>query len=174
MIETPRLLLREMTQEDFDGLKAVLSDPENMKFYPKPYDDAGVQRWLDWCKMNYQCFGFGLWAIIRKEDGAFIGDCGITMQRIDGWIRPEIGYHIRLSCHRQGYASEAAAAVRDWAFTNTPFRTLYSYMNSSHVASYSTAMKIGMTYRGEFDTEDGPHRYYAITRQAWANSQFPK
>ena len=52
----------------------------------------------------------GLWAVILKETGAFIGDCGITMQQIDGETLPEIGYHIAKQHWRHGYATEAAAA----------------------------------------------------------------
>ena len=50
ILETPRLLLREMTDDDFPALYAILSDPETMRYYPKPYDEAGVRRWISWCK----------------------------------------------------------------------------------------------------------------------------
>ena len=58
-IETPRLFLREMTEADRDALAAILTDAETMKYYPKPYDDAGVRRWLDWTFDNYRKHGFG-------------------------------------------------------------------------------------------------------------------
>ena len=97
IIETRRLILREYTLEDFDGLYAILSDAETMKHYPKPYDKNGTMRWLKWSLDNYEKYGFGLWAIEIKETGEFIGDCGITMQNIDGKTLPEIGYHIELA-----------------------------------------------------------------------------
>ena len=62
-IETPRLLLREMTEADRDALAAILTDAETMKYYPKPYDDAGVRRWLDWTFDNYRKHGFGFPAV---------------------------------------------------------------------------------------------------------------
>lgn len=55
-----------------------------------------------------------------------IGDCGLTLQPIGNTIKPEIGYHIQKTYQRKGYAKEAAIAVRDWAFTHTPFQTIYS------------------------------------------------
>ena len=141
-LETPRLILREFVQEDHEALFEILSDPETMKHYPRPYDAAGVQRWLDWSFAAYRDFGFGLWAAVFKETGQLIGDCGVTMQPIGGWIRPEIGYHIHKAYWRQGLGSEAARAVRDWAFTHSPFQTLYSYMAGSNEASRATARMI--------------------------------
>ena len=84
-----------------------------------------------------------------------IGDCGLTMQIIDGQIRPEIGYHIRRDHQRQGYAKEAARAVRDWTFENTPFRAIYSYMKAENIPSIRTAMAYGCEDAGEFRDEEG-------------------
>ena len=68
----------------------------------------------------------------------------IRDRNINGALKPEIGYHIRKDCQRKGYAKEAAVAVRDWAFSNTPFLVLYSYMKSANTASSSTARSVGM------------------------------
>ena len=95
MIETERLLLRRYTMDDFEALYGLLSDPETMQHYPAPYDEAGTKRWITWNLDNYEKYGFGLWAVVLKETGAFIGDCGVTIQKIDGELLPEIGYHIQ-------------------------------------------------------------------------------
>ena len=73
-LETNRLILREYTPEDFDDLCEILTDPETMQHYPKPYDADGVRRWITWSMNNYRQYGFGLWAIVLKETGQFIGD----------------------------------------------------------------------------------------------------
>ena len=168
VIETKRLILREYTLADFDGLYAILSDPETMKHYPVPYDKNGTMRWLNWSFDNYERYGFGLWAIEIKQTGEFIGDCGITMQKIDGQTLPEIGYHIHKDHWRKGYAKEAASAVRDWVFENTDFDTIYSYMTHTNVASYSTAESIGMQRIKEYtDSQDGEQYYvYALSRKS--------
>ena len=168
IIETERLILREYTQDDFEELYEILSDPVTMQHYPKPYDEAGTKRWLDWSLNNYATYGFGLWAVVLKETGTFIGDCGLTMQPIDGQQLPEIGYHIHKDHWRRGYAKEAAKAVRDWAFENRNFDTLYSYMHHTNVASYSTAQAVGMQRIKEYtDEKDGILYVYAITRSQW-------
>ena len=125
-METKRLLFRKIEQSDFDNLKNIISDPETMKFYPKPYDDNGVQRWIDWCLACYERRGFGLFAIILKEKNIFIGDCGITLQNINGKEVFEIGYHINKKYWNKGYASEASQFMKDYFFTNTDNIT-YNY-----------------------------------------------
>ena len=67
--KTERLILREYVKSDLDGLYAILSDAENMRYYPAPYDEQGTRRWLDWCTDCYQKYGFGLFAIELKETG---------------------------------------------------------------------------------------------------------
>jgi RimJ/RimL family protein N-acetyltransferase len=125
-------------------------------------------RWLTWSLDNYEKYGFGLWAIELKESGQFIGDCGVTMQNIDGEILPEIGYHIHRDYWRRGYAKEAALAVRDWLFENTPFDTAYSYMTCTNVGSYSTAASIGLKRVKEYEEPgEAVHYVYAMTRAEW-------
>lgn len=156
LIETERLYLREMTEEDFAALASVLSDGETMRFYPAPYDEKGVRRWLDWSFDNYRKYGFGLWAVVLKETGRMIGDCGLTMQPIDGEWLPEIGYHLHKDFWRQGYAKEAASAVRDWAFRHTDFPALYSYMTVENIPSAATARSVGLRWVKEYvDPRDG-------------------
>lgn len=168
ILETERLTLREYTLDDFVGLYEIISDSETMRHYPTPYDERGTVRWLEWSIENYRKYGFGFWAIELKESGEFIGDCGITMQNIDGELLPEIGYHINKKHWRCGCAKEAAAAVRDWFFENTDFENIYSYMTESNVASYSTAESIGMRRVKKYTDSDGcTYLVYRLTREAW-------
>ena len=167
VLETERLIVREYTMDDFDALHEILSDAETMKYYPKPYDEEGVRRWIRWCMDSYQAYGFGLWALELKSTGEFIGDCGISMQRIDGELLPEIGYHVHKKYWRQGYAKEACAAVKDWLFTHTAYASVYSYMNRENVASSATARANGMTRIKEYPDGDEVLAVYAITRDAW-------
>lgn len=128
VIETPRLFLREMTPEDFDALYTVLADLDIMQHYPYTFDEGRVRNWIGKNMERYRVFGFGLWAVCLKATDEMIGDCGLTMQTVNGTIVPEIGYHIAKAHQRQGYAAEAAHAVRDWTFAHTTFGTVFSYM----------------------------------------------
>ena len=167
-IETYRLALREMTMDDFNALFIVLGDSDIMTHYPYTFDENRVRGWIEKNIERYKIFGFGLWAVVLKETGEMIGDCGLTMQLIRGQIKPEIGYHIRRDCQRKGYGSEAAKAVRDWAFNNTPFNIIYSYMKFTNVGSYLTAAANGMHQVDEFPDElNEITKVYAITRDEW-------
>lgn len=153
IIETDRLFLREMNMDDFDALYAVLGDSEIMQHYPYTFDEERVRSWIERNMNRYIENGFGLWAVCLKETGEMIGDCGLTLQNIDGEMLPEIGYHIRRDCQKKGYAKEAAAAVRDWTFANTDYPAIYSYCKYTNEPSYKTAEAIGMHFEKEYPDE---------------------
>ena len=168
ILETDRLSLREMTENDFDALYKVLADPFVMQHYPHTFDKADVQNWIQRNMDRYRIFGFGLWAVCLKETDEVIGDCGLTMQSINGQIKPEIGYHIRADRQRNGYAKEAASAVRDWTFRNTPFHTVFAYMKYTNVPSCRTALSFGCQQVDEFeDAVNGITKVFAISRDQW-------
>ena len=171
-IETERLFLREMKENDFDALYEVLADADIMQHYPYTFDESRVRNWIQRNKERYRIFGFGLWAVCLKETGKMIGDCGLTMQLIGGEIKPEIGYHIRSDKQRNGYAKEAAIAVRDWTFNNTPFQIIYSYMKYTNEPSVKTAISYGCKQVGEYkDDENEITKVFAISREQWLISK---
>ena len=170
VIETERLLLREMTEEDFHALYKVLADSDIMQHYPYVFDANRVRNWILRNIERYRVFGFGLWAVCLKATGEMIGDCGLTMQLINGEVKPEIGYHIRGDQQRMGYAKEAAIAVRDWTFHNTPFRVVYSYMKYTNEPSYKTAISYGCKQVDEYqDDMNEITKVFAISREEWDN-----
>ena len=164
-LETERLFLRPMTTDDYEALYAVLGDAEIMRHYPYEFDEARVRSWIERNRDRYRRYGFGLWAVCRKDTGEMIGDCGLTLQNIDGELLPEIGYHIRADQQQKGYAKEAAAAVRDWAFAYTSYPALYSYCKYTNVASYKTAEAIGMTFLREYPDEANGTTHVSVIRR---------
>lgn len=168
IIETDRLFLREMTEQDFGALYGVLADSDIMQHYPYTFDEKRVKGWIAKNRERYAVFGFGLWAVCLKATFEMIGDCGLTMQTINNRILPEIGYHIKKEYQGKGYAKESAIAVRDWAFENTPFNILYSYMKSTNIASCKTALSYGCKQVDEYlDEEHEKTKVFAITREEW-------
>ena len=165
ILETERLFLREMTMGDFDALYAVLSDPEIMQHYPYSFDEERVRSWIERNMKRYTDDGFGLWAVCLKDTGEMIGDCGLTLQNIDGQMLPEIGYHIRRDQQRKGYAKEAAMAVRDWAFGNTEYPALYSYCKYTNVVSFKKAESIGMHFEKEYEDEANKITHVSVIRR---------
>lgn len=165
ILETERLFLREMTMDDYDALYAVLADAEIMQHYPYVFDEERVRAWIERNMSRYRDNGFGLWAVCLKDTEEMIGDCGLTLQNIEGEMLPEIGYHIRRDMQHKGYAKEAAAAVRDWAFENTDYPALYSYCKYTNVGSYKTAESIGMHFEKEYPDADNEITHVSVIRR---------
>ena len=116
-IQTDRLLLREMTQADFPALCQMLYDPVVMKAYEGAFTQAEAQAWLDRQISRYRKDGLGLWAVVLRETGRMIGQCGLTWQEADGRTVLEVGYLFSQAYWHRGYATEAARACRDLPLT---------------------------------------------------------
>lgn len=144
IIETSRLYLRQLTLNDISDLSLVLSDKGSMKYYPHPFSLKEVTLWIERNIERYKKEGFGLWAVIRKNDNQFLGDCGITLQNIDGKILPEIGFHIIKTFCNMGYATEAAEACKQYSIEILGFKSIYSYSEIENKASQRVSSKIGM------------------------------
>ena len=145
ILETTRLFLREFVPQDADALAAVLGDPVAMQYYPAPYDRQGVEEWIERNRSRYQSDGFGLWAMILKDSGALIGDCGCTLQEVEGTNHVEVGYHVRRDLWGNGYATEAAQACMQYAFTRLGADRVISMIRPENVQSRRVAEKNGMT-----------------------------
>ena len=169
VLETERLILREMNHGDYDALYAVLADSDIMEHYPYTFDEVRVRKWISRNIERYEKDGYGLWAVCLKESGEMIGDCGITMQNIHGAILPEIGYHIRADQQRKGYASEAAAECIRFAFESLDFPAVYSYMKYTNIPSQQVAMKNGMKFIEQYEDSDNTYTaVYVIHREEWS------
>ena len=164
IIESDRFYLREYQESDYADLSAIYQDEENMKYFGAPYDDKMMRRLMDWTFTNYKKYGFGFWAIIDKKTGKFIGDCGLSMQPIDGEWLPEIGYHIKLKYHNMGYASEAAKLVKAYIFENYTFNTLYGYTTEDNKASIRVMEKNGMSFLKKFEKDNETYVVYCVNK----------
>lgn len=172
ILETERLLLRELTMDDVNDLHIILSDPESMGHYPKPYSMKKSEGWIKWNIDNYATHGFGMWAVILKDENKFIGDCGITMQSINGEEEPEIGYHINKRYSNKGYGTEAAKVCRDYAFNELGLEKVFSYMKYTNKASSRVAEKNGMRFIMEYkDDVNTITKVYGITLEEYRNME---
>ena len=135
VLETKRLFMREMTRGDYESLCRILMDPDVMCAYEGPFSGDAVQAWLDKQLGNYVAYGFGLWAVILKETGEMIGQCGITMQAYRGGEVMEVGYLFQKEYWHRGYASEAAAACKEYAFTRLGADRVYSIIRDTNIPS---------------------------------------
>jgi RimJ/RimL family protein N-acetyltransferase len=145
VLETPRLRLREMSLEDLDFLATMLAHPEEMRYYPKLYSRDEAQAWIERQLGRYARNGHGLWLVEDRVTGEPLGQAGLMMQTVDETEEPEIGYLIHRPFWRQGLATEAALATRDWAFGTLGLAYVISLIRPENLPSQGVARKLGMT-----------------------------
>lgn len=150
ILQTERLYLRELTQEDFQNLCSILQDSDVMYAYEHAFSHQEVQDWLDRQINRYKDNGFGLWAVLQKETNIFLGQCGLTMQECAGKQVVEIGYLFQKAHWHQGYAIEAAKACKEYAFQTLKVKEVYSIIRDTNISSKNVAVKNGMVKTGSF------------------------
>lgn len=170
ILETERLVLREMTPGDFAALCRTLQDTEAMYAYEGVFSDTEVREWLDRQLARYRSDGFGLWAVELSGTGELIGQCGLTWQEFDGGRVMEVGYLFERAFWHHGYATEAARVCRDYAFDVLGAEEVFSIIRDTNAASLAVARRNGMKQRGSlvkhYRGVRMPHLVFSATRVA--------
>ena len=164
ILETPRLQMRQMTTADVAPLLKIFGDVEAMQFYPAIFDGHQMQKWVAWNQHQYASHGYGLWALVLRSTTEVIGDCGLVNQPMEGVPEIEIGYHVRRDHWRQGIATEAALACRNYGFEHLGCCRLVSLIHPQNLASRRVAEKVGMSYCREIFWKHKPTCLYAVER----------
>lgn len=158
---TPHLSFRQMTDDELDEMTVVLGapDPARPNRRSRTRDDAA--RWIAWNKRNYAELGHGLW-VVETHDGQFVGDCGLTIQDVEGEHFVEVGYHVHLALRGRGFATEAAAAVRDTA-RDAAIPHLVAIIRPENLPSQRVAQKIGLRLERRVIKNGGPALVFGAT-----------
>jgi [ribosomal protein S5]-alanine N-acetyltransferase len=169
LIQTPRLQLRELTDDDHEALFAMYQDPRMNRHLggPPPPRDEYWQKVRETWPAYYARHGFGLWATVRREDGRMMGRCGLLSQEVDGERHGEVAYALAPEFWGRGYASEAARASRDHAFRTLDAPHVVSLILPDNTPSIRVAERNGMTFWKMADFRGYPVRVYRITRAVW-------
>lgn len=165
ILQTERTYLRELTYDDAEALSETLQDEKAMYAYEHAFSDEEVREWLERQLKRYEKYGFGLWAVILKETGEFIGQCGITMQDTGGAEVYEVGYLLCRRFWHKGYAAEAAGACMEYGFSKLGANEIYSIIREGNISSVRVAQRNGMTPKGtvikHYYGIDMPHTLYS-------------
>lgn len=161
ILETERLLLREINADDFGALCRIMQDEKTMYAYEGAFGEQEVRDWLDRQLSRYREFGFGLWAVVLKETGEVIGQCGLTIQPWKNEKVLEIGYLFQRKFWHNGYATEAAIACKKYAFEVLKADEVCSIIRNTNLPSQRVAERNGMTKTDEWTKHyrgvDMPH-----------------
>ena len=150
ILETKRLILREMTQADFPLLCKHLQDEEVMYAFEHAFSDSEVRQGIEKQLQSYENNGFGVWAAILKENEELIGHCGLSLQPCEDKEVIEIGYILQKKYWHNGYATEAAIACREYAFNVLKADEVFSLIRDTNIASQNVAKRNGMSNKGSF------------------------
>ena len=166
--ETKRLYTREMREDDIPSLEKILKDKETMEAYEHTFSDEEVREWLQKQRKRYKEYGFGLWAVILKESGEMIGQCGLSIQEAGGREVLEIGYLFQREYWHKGYASEAAAGCKKYAFEVLEKTEVCSIIRDTNIASMNVAIRNGMVIKNRcirhYYGMDMPHYVFFVER----------
>lgn len=165
VLTTERLRLRRYRRDDLDALLPVLGDPESMRYYPHPFSREECSAWIERQLQRYESDGFGLWAIDLLDTGAFVGDCGLTVQTVDDAREVEVGWHVHPDHQGRGIATEAGTACRDHAFRTLGLTRLISLVRPENIPSCRVAEKIGMKVERvtRYGSAGWLHRVYVVS-----------
>ena len=119
ILETERLLLRELTQEDLPAVCDTLQNDEVRRVYEHDFTDGEAAAWIDRQRARYERYGFGLWAA-QLRGGETIGMAGLTLQPCEGEEVLEIGCQLRPAYRGQGYAREPPRPACGLRFISSP------------------------------------------------------
>ena len=144
LLETDRLYLREFQDTDYNDLCEILQDEDVMYAYEHSFSEEEVKNWYNKNIERYNENGFGLWAVIHKSTNDFLGQCGLTIQNLQGKEYLEIGYLFKKKHWYKGYATEAALGCKKYAFETLKAEKVYSIIRENNIPSQNVAKRIGM------------------------------
>jgi RimJ/RimL family protein N-acetyltransferase len=164
ILETNRLILRELTRNDADDLFEFFGDPEAMKYLPGTTKSRNeIEEWLSLVFQSYQNMHFGPWAIILKESNEFLGYCGLTLQKnVDGKDEVEILYGLIRQYWGMGYATEAAIGVYKYGKTELKLSRFIALVEPGNLRSSNVVKKVCMKLEKETRRWGRQYHKYSI------------
>lgn len=173
-LETERLILRGITQDDLDAYARIVADPDVTRYLNgEPVSRADAWRQIASILGHWTLRGFGWWAVERKSDGAFLGRVGVNYP--EGWPGIEVGWTLGKEYWGIGYATEAGRAAMTYAFLTQNLERVISVIHPDNVASQAVARRLGETRGPRHDIVMGgrtfPTEIWSVSREDWMRTR---
>jgi len=163
LLQTERLTLRALTLEDLDTMSTLLGDAEALVLWGEALDREGARSWIERNLARYASHGIGRCAVIWRETGELVGDCGLIPTIVEGTDEIELGWITRRSFWGRGIATEAGAAWRDYGLRELGLERIVSMIDERNAASRRIAEKLGFSVEREaMWGGEGPFLMYSI------------
>ncbi len=173
-LTTSRLIVRPYQMEDKPELIDLIGDPlvsKPLLIVPYPYTEKDADEWINSRQVAFEAGESAQFVVTSKVSGVLLGGCGVIM--IPKFNMAEIGYWVGRKFWGQGYTTEAARAVVDWAFDNFGLNRIYARYDVNNPASGRVMQKLGMQSEGilrQHVLKDGVYcdmAYYGLLRSEW-------
>lgn len=146
-LESERLTTRFLIPEDAGVWVEFFEDTEAVAYLPEFGLDTAEEKaeyWMDRQLARYRDKRYGLQALLHKQTGELIGQCGLLQQEVDGQTELEVGYHILPRYWGQGYAPEAARLFINYAFEHKLAPSIISIIDIRNHKSQRVTEKNGL------------------------------
>ncbi|WP_099221367.1 GNAT family N-acetyltransferase [Listeria costaricensis] len=153
MLTTERLLLRPFVYQDKKSFARLNQNPETMRYFPKPLTEVESNLFLSSIIEEYQILPIGLLAVIHQESGHFIGFIGLHQASFESTFTPciEIAWRFDAPYWHQGYATEAGAAIIEFARESTEIQEVFSFTARINEPSIRLMKRLNMQFQQVFD-----------------------
>lgn len=168
VLETPRLYLRRIQDDDFSSIREILQDADVMYAWGHGFSDDEVRDWMDENLMRYGRDGYGYWAVIEKTSEDLVGVCGLISEEAEGEDHMGLGYIFGKRYWKRGYAFESARACAEYAFDHLESEEITAQIRPDNMSSRRLAEKLGMTedrpFMKEYRRMKIPHILYRLRK----------
>jgi RimJ/RimL family protein N-acetyltransferase len=169
-LESERLLLRWLREDDFEHYAELCRDPEVMRFLGGPLlSDVEVWRQMAYFMGHWHFRGYGIWGVEEKSTGAMVGRIGFLNPI--GWPAFELGWTLSRDSWGKGYATEGAQRALAYAFTELDRDHVISLIAPDNIASAKVAERLGERVEGTTELFGKEVFIYGIGRDQWRESQ---
>ncbi len=149
-LETERLILRQMSENDFSDIAEMLKNPNVMYAWEYIFDDIDVLKWIKKNREYYKKYGLGYFLAVEKETSKTVGQIALMPDIVDGIEYYEIGYILKEKFWNKGYALEGANVMINYAFNNLKLKSVIFEIRPENLSSRKVAEKCGAVVTGEF------------------------
>ena len=166
ILDTDRLVIRELSMEDFDAIYAFYTEPDTARYLSgfSHNQETEQEKLQAYIHNIYPLYGYGLWGVYLKDSMKLIGRCGIEQSGIDGNAEYEIGYLIGKQYRHKGYGYESSHAVLHHFFNKYSVPRIIAVIDKDNIESIRLAESLGMKYTGDTLRNNRSNFLYAMNR----------
>lgn len=167
ILETERLRLRELRDDDLDNLMRILGDARAMEFWPSVMTRAEGAEWIARQRQRCAQDGCGYWACEVRATGEFAGQTGLLATELDGGRELGLGYMFIPGYWGRGYATEIARGCLDYGFRKFPVEQIVVLIRPENEPSLRVAARLQYDLWQTVNYKGYVHRVFRITRREW-------